>query len=261
MKSKAGLLALVIKIGPKILAVLTKLAKGLKVGKVTLVGASLASYAYMFTWEFAVMIMFMLFVHESGHIWAMKRYGIKTSGIHFLPFIGAAAVADEEFPSRGAEAFIAIMGPIWGFVLALLTGFVYVANKNPLFAAAASWMAMMNLFNLLPINPLDGGRIMKSIAYSVHSRAGLIFLIVGIIASSILTYKIGFGLFAFLAFVGGLELIFEYKRRAEHPIMNRVTIFGSIVAYVLVVGVLWGIMSYMEHVPGAAAAMEILADK
>lgn len=92
MKSNFGLVALVIKVGPKMVGVLAKLAKGLKVGKVGLVGISLASYAYMFTWEFAAMIMLMLFVHESGHIWAMKRCGIKTKGIYFLPFVGGVAV-------------------------------------------------------------------------------------------------------------------------------------------------------------------------
>lgn len=258
MKSKTGLVALAIKVGAKVVTVLAKFVKGLKVGKVGLAGASLASCAYMFTWEFAAMIMLMLFVHESGHIWAMKRRGVKTRGIYFLPFVGGAAVADEEFPSRGAEVFIAIMGPIWGFALALLTGLVYVVTENPLFAAAASWMAMLNLFNLLPINPLDGGRIMKSIAYSVHSRVGLVFLIIGIFASGFLAFKVGLGLFVFLFIIGGLDLVFEYKRRTEHPAMNGATIFGSAIAYASVAGVLWGLMAYMKHIPGAAAARELL---
>jgi Zn-dependent protease len=257
-KLRAGLFALAGKFGAKVVPVLAKLAKGLKVGKVGLAGASLASYAYMFTWEFAAMIMFMLFVHESGHIWAMKRCGVKTKGIYFLPFVGGAAVADDEFPSRGAEVFIAIMGPIWGFALALLTGLVYIVTENPLFAAAAGWMAMVNLFNLLPINPLDGGRIMKSIAYSVHSRVGLVFLVLGLIGSGFLAFKVGFGLFVFLLIVGGLELAFEYKRRTEHPAMNGADIFGSAIAYAAVAGVLWGLMAYMQHIPGAAHAMELL---
>jgi Zn-dependent protease len=258
MKSRAGLIGLAIKTGPKIIGTLAKLAKGLKVGKVGLAGASMASYAYMFTWEFAVMIMFMLFVHESGHVWAMKRCGVKTKGIYFLPFVGGAAVADDEFPSRGAEVFIAIMGPIWGFALALLTGLVYAATGDPLFAAAASWMAMVNLFNLLPINPLDGGRILKSIAYSLHSGAGLMFLVIGIVASGFLALKASLGLFVLLLIVGSLELLFEYRRRTEHPAMNGVMILGSAVIYALVAGVLWKLMAYMGHIPGAAAAMELL---
>lgn len=167
-------------------------------------------------------------------------------------------MADEAFPSRGAEVFIAIMGPIWGLAFAMIVGLVYLATHNPIFAATASWMAMVNLFNLLPINPLDGGRIMKSIAYSVHSRAGLLCLIVGILVSGFLAFKVGFGLFVFLLIVGVIELVFEYRDRIKHPAMNSMTIIGSVIAYVSVACVLWGIMVYMSHIPGAAVAMELL---
>jgi Zn-dependent protease len=260
MKSKVGLIALAIKVGPKIFTLLTKLIKGLKIGKMGLAGATMASYSYMFTWEFAAVILFALFVHECGHIWAMKRCGLKTNGIYFLPFSGAVAVSDDEFPSRGAEVFIAIMGPIWGFVLALLTGLVYVATENPFFAATASWMSMVNLFNLLPINPLDGGRIMKSIAYSIHSRLGLVFLIIGVFALGLLTGKIGFGLFFILLVAGVTELIFEYKERTKLLAMSGVKILVSVIAYASIIGVLWGLMDYMKEIPGAAAAMELLMD-
>jgi len=97
-KSKGGILALFIKLGPKLLTLLAKMGKVFKVGKAALFVASFASYAYMFTWQFAAVLMFSLFVHESGHVWAMKRYGLKVKGIYFLPFIGGAAVTESEFP-------------------------------------------------------------------------------------------------------------------------------------------------------------------
>lgn len=84
------------KIGGKLLPLVAKLAKGAKITKIVLVGASFTSYAYMFTWKFALMIIVMLFVHESGHIWAMKRYGVKTKGIYLIPFVGGAAVAESD---------------------------------------------------------------------------------------------------------------------------------------------------------------------
>ncbi len=258
MKGRTGVIALGVKLGPKMASLLFKLAKGLKVGKMGLAAASLASYAYMFTWEFAAMIMFMLFVHESGHIWAMKKCGMKTKGIYFIPFVGGAAVAEGEFPSRKDEVFIAIMGPIWGFALALITAFVYLGTENPIFAAGASWMAMVNLFNLLPINPLDGGRIMKSIAYSVHSIVGLVFLCIGVVAAGFLAVKAGMGLFLFLLIIGVIDLVFEYTSRKQNNAMSMGGVFGSAVAYLFVAGILWGLMKFMEHVPGAAAAMEIL---
>lgn len=335
-----GVWTLIVKLSGKfsraIFPLLGKLIKGLKVGKVVLAAASMASYAYVFTWKFSLMLMVMLFIHESGHIWAMKRYGMKTKGIYFIPFFGGAAVAEGEFPSRHAEVVIAIMGPIWGFACAIATGCLYVLTKNPTFAAASSWMAMVNLFNLLPINPLDGGRIFKSIAFSIHSKIGLVFLAVGIVASVFLAYHIKIGLFGLLLVIGTFDLIHEFKKspkwmeRSMEKLHNKfasaeagyqawqveyaalakrvdsgnvsgfdIVIFRqdkrykdynslqwkirgkerelealrnaplmpsldgrgiatSAVSYFVVAGVLWGLMFYMSHIPGAALALKVL---
>lgn len=211
-----GLIAFFAKAGPKIFSVLAKILKTVKLGKAGLAGASLVTYAHMFTWEFALMICAMLFVHESGHIWAMRQYGLKTKGIYFIPFVGAAAVSSDEFPSRGAEVYIALMGPLWGFAISVVTALVYYFSGNLLFAAGAGWMATCNLLNLLPINPLDGGRVLKSIAFSLHSSVGIIFLIIGMIIGLSLGMYAGFGLFVFLLFIGGLELLMEWGREYSH---------------------------------------------
>jgi Zn-dependent protease len=179
-----GLVALAFKFGPKIGSALFSIFKGLKVGKVGLAAASMTAYSCLLTWQFALLIMFALFVHESGHIWAMKRSGLKTKGIYFIPLLGAAAVSDGEFPSRRSEAFIALMGPIWGLAFAAETGGLYFVVKEPILAAATGWMAAVNLFNLLPVNPLDGGRVFKSIAYSTSSWLGLGFLILGVVVTT-----------------------------------------------------------------------------
>jgi Zn-dependent protease len=134
-----------------------------KAGKLVLALASFAAYAFLFTWQFAVIILGMLVIHEGGHLRCMKHYGMKTRGIYLIPLIGAAAVAEGNFPSRRAEATIALAGPLTGAALAAGTGLLYFATRNGAFAAAAAWMALINLFNLLPVVPLDGGRVVKSI--------------------------------------------------------------------------------------------------
>src|ERR1700683_5600103 len=141
----------------------------LKAGKVVLGLASFAVYAILFTWQFAVIILGMLIIHEYGHLRCMKHYGMKTRGIYLIPLFGAAAVAEDNFPSRRAEATVALAGPLTGAMLAAGTGLVYVATRNGAFAAAAAWMALINLFNLLPVVPLDGGRVVKSITCSIGS--------------------------------------------------------------------------------------------
>jgi len=332
--AKFGLYALAIKLGPKILGFGFKLLKGLKAGKGIMVAASLGAYSYLFTWQFAFLILFMVFVHESGHIWAMKKCGMRTKGIYFIPFLGAAAVTDEEFKTRNDEQFVAIMGPVWGLGLSLLAVVAYGVTANPFFAAVASWMAMINLFNLLPMNPLDGGRIVKSIAFSFHSHLGLVFMILGFVVSLYIAIVYQVGLFGFLVIVGGLELFFElfYRKQnirkkreqahahifrvvqerepefmehieniikeegltgedAEHmrqearatvnpkqlndlievhlndvqilecPQMNLKQILSSATTYLGVAALLFAVMLYMNHVPGADAAMEILKDK
>jgi Zn-dependent protease len=215
----------------------------------------MAAYAYLFTWQFAVIIMVSLFFHELGHIWAMKRCGLKTKGIYFIPFLGAAAVSEEMFKSRRDEVYVAIMGPIWGFGLAVATALMYVFTGNALFAAAAGWMALVNLFNLLPVNPLDGGRIMTSIAFSINSKMGFIFLVIGIIITTVLTFWAGMILFVFLLFIGSLELFFEYREYEVRPSMTHRGSAISAVAYIAIIAALWALMSYTSHIPEVDIAM------
>jgi Zn-dependent protease len=206
---------LLYKMGPKLFSVLGKILKSAKAVKLGLAGASMATYSVIFSWKFALILMFMLFVHESGHIWAMKQYGIKTKGIYFLPFVGGAAVAEDAFPSRKAEMVTAIMGPVWGFGLAFVTAVCYMVTGNVLFAAASSWMAMINLFNLLPINPLDGGRIMKSIVFSISSGLGIVFMFIGLLITAFLALAGGYTIFLFLLVIGLIELQAEYSNRKK----------------------------------------------
>ena len=107
-------IAVFAKMGPSILSLLGKLLKLSKLVKVGLAAASFATYAYMFSWKFALILMAMIGFHECGHVWAMKRQGIKTKGFYFIPFFGGAAIADETFGTRWKEFVIAIMGPAWG---------------------------------------------------------------------------------------------------------------------------------------------------
>jgi Zn-dependent protease len=256
---RAGLIAIAFKVGPKLFSALSAVVKSLKVGKVGLAATSMAAYAYMFTWQFAAIIMVSLFVHESGHVFAMKRCGLKTKGIYFLPFIGGAAVADEEFKTRRDEAFISLMGPIWGLALALVTGAMYLITENPLYAAASAWMAMINLFNLLPVSPLDGGRVFKSITFSFTSTAGIIYLSLGLIITGYIILKAGIWLFVFLLLIGTLELYVEFFRRHIDtiPKMGWGQMSGTIVTYLSLVGILWGLMWYMQHIPGADLARQL----
>lgn len=216
-KIGAGLVVLLSKIGFKLLGIIVKFAK---FGKAGLAIGTAVTYSYLFTWQFALVIMVSLLFHEYGHVWAMQRCGLKTKGIYFIPFLGAAAVADEDFKSRRDEVYIAIMGPIWGLILAIITVIIYLKTGNAFFGAAAGWMAMVNLFNLLPINPLDGGRVMKSVAFSIGPGPGILFLAIGTLASIALTFYFGVLLFSVLLLIGLLEAWYEIQYRAPKGIIR-----------------------------------------
>jgi len=91
-----------------------KLLKGAKAAKFLLFGATLWSIALVRPLPFAAALIYAIFVHETGHLLAMKRRGLKTSGIWFLPFLGAVAVAKQPFRSHGETYFVAIAGPVFG---------------------------------------------------------------------------------------------------------------------------------------------------
>jgi len=101
-----------LKIGGKFITVITKMSK------LIFAGASIVAYSYIFTWQFALVLVAMIFIHEYGHLTAMKQCGMKTKGIYLIPFFGGAAITDDMFKSRRDESYIALMalGMDWHLV-------------------------------------------------------------------------------------------------------------------------------------------------
>lgn len=167
------------------------------------------------------MIVSMIFIHEYGHFYAMKLCKMKTKGIYLIPFFGGAAVADEDFKSRYDEAFIAMMGPWFGLACSVATGSLYYVAGNPIFAAGGAWMATINLINLLPVNPLDGGRVLKSLTFSIHNKLGILFLGIGILGMIGLALILKSPIFAILLFFAGVDLYLEYKKIYTKEELNK----------------------------------------
>jgi Zn-dependent protease len=222
--AKIGLIALIVKLGPKFLSilgkflkVLPKLFKATKALKVAGAAGSVAAYSYLFSWQMGVAICVLLLVHEYGHIWAMKRCGIKTKGIYFIPFLGAAAVAEEDFKSRANEAYISMMGPIFGLFVFGGTFLLYLISHNIIFLAILTFIAFIQVFNLLPINPLDGGRLVKSVAFSIRTKLGIWFMVLSSALAIFLALKLGLALLVIIGIIGILETILELrnKKKAE----------------------------------------------
>lgn len=211
----AGLIGLAIKLGPKLISVFAKFGKLFKGSKVLMAGASFGAWAIFLDWRFVFVLMLTIMIHEMGHVRAMRAYGMKTKGFYFVPLLGGAAVPDEAFPDRKSEAMIALWGPVWGLISTLVMFDIYMWTGSPLAAGITAWMAMINMFNLLPINPLDGGRVVKSIAFSLSSLLGLFVLLAGFGLAFYLAFTMKFALLWLLIVLGALEVLFEFRRMPE----------------------------------------------
>lgn len=223
-----------------------KLFKSAKIIKVVLAGASVAAYSWFFSFQFAAALIACLVFHEYGHIRAMKYFGMKTKGIYLIPFVGGLAVTDEKINTRWQDVVISIMGPTFGLIMSLVCLIVYWMTGNEFFAGLATFNALLNLFNLLPILPLDGGHILKSISFSMNSKVGLLACVVGAAAGVLISYSLGLALLGFLLLIGSIEIVFEWKARFNSHLLplDRYGQVFSTAWYLLTVGSLVGIIFY-----------------
>jgi Zn-dependent protease len=121
-------------------------------------------YAMFWGVWFAVGFVLLLFIHECGHLIAAKRFGLKVGAPMFIPFVGAVILLKEAPRNAWVESVIGIGGPILGSVGALLCELLYFATGNLIFRGLAHTGFFLNLFNLMPIGFLDGGRIVTALS-------------------------------------------------------------------------------------------------
>jgi Zn-dependent protease len=125
---------------------------------------SVAAYSVIWGWQFAVGFVALLFVHEMGHVVALRREGIKATAPLFIPFLGAMIGARSLGEDALAEARVGLAGPIFGSVAAAIVAVIGLATGSGLLEALGYIGFLLNLFNLLPVVPLDGGRAMAAMA-------------------------------------------------------------------------------------------------
>ena len=155
-----GVLA-VLKWGKALLLLLPK-AKLLTTSASMLV--SVGAYALIWGWKFAVGFVALLFLHELGHYIQLRREGVKPSGMVFIPFLGAAVGTRSLGGSALAEARVGLAGPILGSLATAALLPIAAATDDDFWRALAFTGFFLNLFNLLPVVPLDGGRAMAAMA-------------------------------------------------------------------------------------------------
>lgn len=128
------------------------------------VAVSIAAYALFWGLPFAVGFVALLAVHEMGHVWQLRREGVAAGPPLFIPFLGAVIAARSLGRDAAAEARVGIAGPIAGTAATAVPALLWLATGDDLFRALTFTGLVLNLFNLLPVLPLDGGRVMAAMS-------------------------------------------------------------------------------------------------
>jgi Zn-dependent protease len=123
---------------------------------------SIGAYAIEWGWLFAAGFVLLIFVHEMGHAVAMRLEGIPAGAPVFIPFVGAFIAMKSQPRNAAVEARVAMAGPIAGSLAAWATLWAGIELDLPLLRVLGHSAVLINLFNLIPVPPLDGGRIVTA---------------------------------------------------------------------------------------------------
>jgi len=139
------------------------LFSGLKFGKLLTTGGtmllSVLAYSFVFGWWYAVGFVLLIFVHEMGHYIAARQRGLNVGAPTFIPFVGAWIELKDMPHDAETEAYVGIAGPLVGSIGALACYWLGRTYDSQLLLALAYSGFFLNLFNLIPLSPFDGGRV------------------------------------------------------------------------------------------------------
>jgi Zn-dependent protease len=192
-------------------------------------------YWALYGWKFAAGFVIGIYIHEMGHVWMLRHYGLRASAPMFIPGFGAFVSLYDSPADVNEDARIGLAGPLWGAgaaITALLLAGAY--PQQPVWLAVARATAYINLFNLIPVWSLDGGRGFR--ALDLRQR----WMWIGLVA--LLWYLTRSGLFVLLL-VGALYRVFWKKDPAARPDMGAflefaalLALFGALLAWLPLLG-------------------------
>lgn len=191
---------------------------------------SIAAYSLIWGWPFAAAFVALLFLHEIGHVIQLRREGVEASAPMFIPFLGAVISAKSMGDDAAAEARVGLAGPILGSIATLIPLGIWLATGNEFWQALAFVGFFLNLFNLLPVLPLDGGRAMAALSPWVW--------IAGFAALVVLTIIFPSPILLLILVFGGFESWRRFKERnsPEAKAYHRVPVRTRVLVAVVYLG-------------------------
>jgi Zn-dependent protease len=223
----------------------TVILLGLSKGKFLLLGlgkaktvlsmfATMGLYWSLYGWKFGIAFVLGIYVHEMGHVWMLRHYGLRASAPMFIPGFGAFVSMYDSPANAGQDARIGLAGPLWGAAAALFFLVPAALTGQGVWMAVAHATAYINLFNLTPIWTLDGGRAFRAL----DQKQRIILLA----AMAILGLVTGEGIFLVLT-LGAAFRTFYQKDHASEPDQGALIQFGGLL-------LLFGAILALIPVPG-----------
>jgi Zn-dependent protease len=239
----------------------SKILQSGKAIKVALAGMAVSGWAILYSLPFALSLVAVLAIHEWGHLRAMRRFGIPTKGMYLIPFVGGIAVGDSP-KTHWQDVYISLMGPIYGLGMTVVCYVAYLVTSSHMAGLLASMSALINVFNLLPILPLDGGRVVKALVFSGRSRIAFVALLAASAACFAVSVMSGFVLLSFFVILGAVDLLLGWRDIAqdEKTPLDRYGILFCGIWYLLTIIAFVGIIMLVaaSELPGSELAVTVL---
>jgi Zn-dependent protease len=191
---------------------------------------SIAAYSLIWGWKFAVGFVILLFVHEMGHVIQLRREGIEASAPLFIPFLGAVVWGRMLEGNALAEARVGLAGPILGSIGAAVCWAIGAGIDSDFWRALAFIGFFLNLFNLAPVTPLDGGRAVAALTPWMW--------FVGLFLVAVLAFAYPNPIIFLILIMGALDVHRRWKARHEQGEYYKVSPRNRAIVAVVYIGLI-----------------------
>lgn len=159
-------------------------------------------------YQFVIEVIIILIIHEMGHFLMMKYYGYQSMNMIFVPFLGTLSKNESKRISQKHKSIVSLMGPMPGIFLGLVVLVYFIYNpENELLLEVSLLLLCINVANLIPIDPLDGGHLLETLYFPNNDQVKMYFTLI----SSLLVIALGFYLDFFILMLFGFFMAFKVR--------------------------------------------------
>jgi Zn-dependent protease len=146
---------------------------------------SAVAIGLLFSWQLVPVLFAVLLVHELGHLTGMWLFGFRDRQMLFLPLLGAAAMGRKDDATAAQKLIVLLLGPVPGLVLGAVCLWLGARTGSPVWHEIGITAVVLNYVNLLPVTPLDGGRVVELLFLQRMPLAGAAFLLASAVVAGL----------------------------------------------------------------------------